>query len=127
MSISVIKDSVAGGFRENIKQRADPQTTQAKPERITSRAGFPRVGITVSLSSVRTGGDDQLFQSGVEQALADGEFEIAIASSGEQAVPHCKSQIRALLTDIGPGRGKIDGQAVTRHVREKSQTRPLSP
>ena len=49
--------------------------------------------------------DDQLIQSVVEETLADGGFEVAMASSGEQAVQLLDDtdhpNYRALVTDIG--------------------------
>jgi DNA-binding response OmpR family regulator len=72
--------------------------------------------------------DDQLIQSVVEEALADGGFEVALASSGEQAVQlldAANPKYRALLTDIGLGRGKMDGWAVGRHVRENNSDMPV--
>ena len=72
--------------------------------------------------------DDQLIQSVVEEALTEGGFEVVIASSGEQAVElldaaTCKC--RALVTDIGLGRGKMDGWAVARHARENKPDVPI--
>jgi DNA-binding response OmpR family regulator len=72
--------------------------------------------------------DDQLIQGVVEEALADGGFEVAIASSGEQAVQlfdAANARYRALVTDIGLGRGKMDGWAVARHVRENKPDMPV--
>ena len=72
--------------------------------------------------------DDQLIQGVVEEALAEGGFEIAMASSGEQATelltatnPAC----RALVTDINLGRDKMDGWAVARHARENKPDMPV--
>ena len=72
--------------------------------------------------------DDQLMQGVVEEALTEGGFEIAIASSGEQATellaapnPVC----RALVTDINLGKGKMDGWAVARHARENKPDMPV--
>jgi DNA-binding response OmpR family regulator len=65
--------------------------------------------------------DDQLIQSVVEETLTDGGFEIAIASSGENAVElldASEGKYRALVTDINLGRDKIDGWDVARHARE---------
>ena len=66
--------------------------------------------------------DDELIQAVVEDALTEGGFEIALASSGEQAVdllnaadPVC----RALVTDINLAKNKMDGWAVARHARDK--------
>jgi CheY-like chemotaxis protein len=72
--------------------------------------------------------DDQLIQGVVEEALAEGGFEIAMASSGEQATelltatnPEC----RALVTDINLGKDKMDGWAVARHARENKPDMPV--
>ena len=72
--------------------------------------------------------DDQLIQSVVEEILADGGFKVAIAPSGEQAVQllgTANPNYRALLTDIGLGRGKMDGWAVARHARENNPDMPV--
>jgi DNA-binding NtrC family response regulator len=56
--------------------------------------------------------DDHLIQSVVEAALADGGFEIVLASSGEQAMELLDSsegKFRALVTDINLGRHKLNG------------------
>jgi DNA-binding response OmpR family regulator len=65
--------------------------------------------------------DDHLVRSVVEENLADGGFEIATASSGENAVElldASKGKYRALVTDINLGPNKIDGWDVARHARE---------
>jgi CheY-like chemotaxis protein len=72
--------------------------------------------------------DDQAVQSLVEEALSDGGFEPAIASSGEEAVTllkEGKSKYRALMTDINLGRGKMDGWEVARHAREIDPEFPI--
>ena len=57
-----------------------------------------------------------------EEALAEGGFEIVIASSGEDAVKMLDAsdgKYRALVTDVNFGRDKMDGWEVpersTRH------------
>jgi CheY-like chemotaxis protein len=72
--------------------------------------------------------DDELIQAVVEDALTEGGFEIALASSGEQAVellnaadPVC----RALVTDINLAKNKMDGWAVARHARENKPDMPV--
>jgi CheY-like chemotaxis protein len=72
--------------------------------------------------------DDELIQAVVEDALTEGGFEIALASSGEQAVellnaadPVC----RALVTDINLVKNKMDGWAVARHARENKPDMPV--
>jgi DNA-binding response OmpR family regulator len=65
--------------------------------------------------------DDHLIQGVVEESLADGGFEIVIASSGESAVELLEAsegKYRALITDINLGRDKIDGWDVARCARE---------
>jgi CheY-like chemotaxis protein len=47
--------------------------------------------------------DDQLIQAIVEEALAEGGFQLAITPSGEEAITLLqddKSQFRAVVTDI---------------------------
>jgi DNA-binding response OmpR family regulator len=65
--------------------------------------------------------DDQLIRSVVEETLSDGGFEIAMASSGEQAVElldAADGKYRALVTDVNLGRDKMDGWSVARRARE---------
>ena len=65
--------------------------------------------------------DDHLIQGVVEECLTDGGFEIAIASSGENALElldAANGKYRALVTDINLGPGKVDGWDVARHARE---------
>jgi CheY-like chemotaxis protein len=72
--------------------------------------------------------DDHLVQSVVEESLADGGFEIATASSGENAVgllDASNGKYRALVTDINLGAGKIDGWDVARHAREIDPNFPV--
>jgi DNA-binding response OmpR family regulator len=72
--------------------------------------------------------DDPLIQTIVEDALTDGGFEIAIASSGETAVELLDAfdaKYRALVTDINLGRGKMDGWEVARRAREINPEFPI--
>ena len=72
--------------------------------------------------------DDQTIQGVIEEALSDGGFEIAIASSGEQAVElmgAANPQFRAVVTDINLGRNTLDGWAVARHARESKPDMPI--
>ena len=72
--------------------------------------------------------DDELIQSIVEDALAEGGFKPVIASSGENAVElldASHSKYRALVTDINLGRGKMDGWEVARHAREINPVFPV--
>jgi DNA-binding response OmpR family regulator len=71
--------------------------------------------------------DDQLVQTMVEAALADGGFEPAIAASGEEAVTLLKgglTKYRALVTDINL-RGRLDGWEVARQAREIDPEFPI--
>ena len=64
--------------------------------------------------------DDQAIQGIVEDALSEGGFDVAIATSGEEAVTLLignKGQYQALVTDIGL-RGRFDGWEVARRARE---------
>jgi len=64
--------------------------------------------------------DDQLVQTMVEAALADGGFEPAIAASGEEAVTLLMgglTKYRALVTDINL-RDSMDGWEVAKRARE---------
>jgi CheY-like chemotaxis protein len=64
--------------------------------------------------------DDQLVQTMVEESLADGGFEPAIAASGEEAVTLLQgglTKFRALVTDINL-RGSMDGWEVAKRARE---------
>jgi DNA-binding response OmpR family regulator len=64
--------------------------------------------------------DDQLIQTIVEEALADGGFKTAITASGEEAITLLqgdKNKYRAVVTDINLV-GKIDGWDVARTARE---------
>jgi CheY-like chemotaxis protein len=63
----------------------------------------------------------------VPDALVNGGFEPAIATSGEQAVAlltEHKGRYRALVTDINL-QSKMDGWEVARHAREIDRNFPL--
>jgi len=71
--------------------------------------------------------DDPPIQLVVEDALADGGFEPAIAPSGEEAVTLLKGnkgKYRALVTDISLV-GRIDGWEVARRAREIDPAFPI--
>jgi CheY-like chemotaxis protein len=71
--------------------------------------------------------DDDLVQTMVEAALADGGFEPAIAASGEEAVTLLKgglTKYRALVTDINL-RGRMDGWEVAKRAREIDPEFPI--
>src|SRR5215211_3631809 len=66
--------------------------------------------------------DDQQIQRIVEEALSDGGFEPAIASSGEEALAllsgrESKSAYRLLVIDIKLGKDRIRGWDVARRAR----------
>lgn len=72
--------------------------------------------------------DDQLIQGVIEEALTDGGFEIALVSSGEQAIDLLDAEepdFRALVTDINLGNGMRDGWAVARHARQNKPDLPI--
>ena len=72
--------------------------------------------------------DDELIQGVVEEALTEGGFETALASSGEQAIEllnAAKPVCRALVTDINLAKNKMDGWAVARHARENKPDMPV--
>lgn len=71
--------------------------------------------------------DDQIIQSFIEEALSEGGYQAAIASSGEEAlrlINEGSGQYRAVVTDINFGPNKIDGWEVAKHAR---QIRPEFP
>jgi CheY-like chemotaxis protein len=71
--------------------------------------------------------DEPLIQSLVDEALADGGFEPAVTSSGEEAVTLLKGhkgKYRALVTDINL-QGKMDGWEVAQQAREIDPAFPV--
>jgi CheY-like chemotaxis protein len=71
--------------------------------------------------------DDPLIQILVEEQLTDGGFELAIATSGEDAVTLLKggnTKYRALVTDINL-HGKMDGWDVGKQAREIDPAFPV--
>jgi CheY-like chemotaxis protein len=71
--------------------------------------------------------DDAPVQTIVEDALADGGFEPAIAASGEEAVTllkGTKGKYRALVADIQL-RGVMDGWEVAKRAREIDPEFPI--
>jgi DNA-binding response OmpR family regulator len=71
--------------------------------------------------------DDHLIQTMVEESLADGGFEPAIAASGEEVVTLLKgglTKYRALVTDINL-RGRMDGWEVAKRARELDPEFPV--
>jgi DNA-binding response OmpR family regulator len=72
--------------------------------------------------------DDQSIQNIVEEALSEGGFGIAMASSGEEAVGLLdagKGKYRALVTDINLGPDNMDGWEVARLAREINPEFPV--
>lgn len=72
--------------------------------------------------------DDRAIQSIVEEALEDGGFEPAVASSGEEAVTLLEGnegKYRALVTDVNLGRGKLDGWKIAERAREIDPEFPI--
>jgi CheY-like chemotaxis protein len=81
-----------------------------------------------SLPTILVVEDDHLIQPVIEEALAEGGFEIVIASSGEQAaelLAGADGKFRALVTDINLGRDTLDGWEVARHAREIDPAFPV--
>jgi DNA-binding response OmpR family regulator len=71
--------------------------------------------------------DDHLIQGMVEDALAEGGFEVATVGSGEEAIKLLKGKTttyRALVTDINL-RGSIDGWEIARIARELDPAFPI--
>ena len=71
--------------------------------------------------------DDKDLQGMLEDGLRDGEFEPAIAASGEEAVTLLKafrSKYSALVTDISL-LGRMDGWRVARAAREIDPVFPI--
>jgi DNA-binding response OmpR family regulator len=71
--------------------------------------------------------DDPDIQTIIEDALAEGGFQPAIAASGEEAVTLLQSGLipyRALVTDIRL-RGTMDGWEVARRARETDANLPV--
>ena len=71
--------------------------------------------------------DEVSMQQVVADALQDAGFEVAIASSAEEAVVLLKSQAasyRALVTDINL-KGRMNGWAVAKQAREIDPTFPI--
>jgi DNA-binding response OmpR family regulator len=71
--------------------------------------------------------DDHKLQRTVDDILADGGFEAAIASSGEEAVTLLRGRrigYRALVTDINL-RGSMDGWEAAKQAREIEPSFPI--
>ena len=84
-------------------------------------------GLLPNLPVVLVIEDDKIIQGLVEDALRDGEFEPAIAASGEEAVTLLRafsSNYSALITDISL-LGQMDGWRVARAAREIDPALPI--
>jgi CheY-like chemotaxis protein len=71
--------------------------------------------------------DDPVVQAIIDEALCDGGYEPALASSGEEAVSLLKggqTNYRVLVTDINLA-GRIDGWEVARAAREVDPAFPV--
>lgn len=71
--------------------------------------------------------DDPLIQELIEDTLTDGGFDIAVTTSGEEAVAllkEHKAKYRALVTDINLQR-EMDGWEVAQHAREVDPIFPV--
>lgn len=70
--------------------------------------------------------DDPDIQPILEETLADGGFEVTIATSGEEAIAllTANNDYRALVTDIGLP-GSLDGWDVARRAREIEAAFPV--
>jgi CheY-like chemotaxis protein len=71
--------------------------------------------------------DDEVVQAMIDEALCDGGYEPAVASSGEEAITLLragKTKYRVLVTDINLA-GKIDGWEVARAAREINPAFPI--
>jgi CheY-like chemotaxis protein len=97
---------------------------RSRPER---RGALAR-GVSVQeLPTILVIEDDPNLQTVLEDALAEGGFESAIAASGEEAVTLLKSrlvQYRALVTDVKL-KGRMDGWEVARQSREIDPAFPI--
>jgi DNA-binding response OmpR family regulator len=70
--------------------------------------------------------DDQSVQSMVEEALDEGGFEAALASSGEEALPLLSlNNYRALVIDIKLGKERIKGWDIARRARAMKSGLPI--
>lgn len=70
--------------------------------------------------------DDPDIQPILEETLADGGFEVTVATSGEEAIAllTANNDYRALVTDIGLP-GSLDGWDVARRAREIEAAFPV--
>lgn len=83
--------------------------------------------MSLELPTILVVEDDDPIQGIVEEALAEGGFEPAIATSGEEAVTLLRSgstSYRALVTDINL-KGRMDGWEVARQAREIDPAFPV--
>jgi DNA-binding response OmpR family regulator len=81
----------------------------------------------VDLPTILVVEDDQLIQGMIEEALSEAGFEVAIATSGEEAVSLLRdprAEYRALVTDISL-RGDLSGWEVGKAAREINPSFPM--
>ena len=72
--------------------------------------------------------DDFIIQETLQVALEDGGYEVATASSGEEAVAMLEaeaSDARVLLTDVNLSPGKLTGWHVAKRARELKPDVPV--
>ncbi len=72
--------------------------------------------------------DEPMIQECLQLALEDAGFEVATASSGEDAVAKLDAEsmaLRALITDVNLARGGLTGWDVARHARELRSGLPV--
>lgn len=72
--------------------------------------------------------DDFIIQESLRLALEDGGYEVATASSGDEAVAMPEavaSGTRVLLTDVGLSPGKLTGWHVAKRARELKPDAPV--
>jgi DNA-binding response OmpR family regulator len=94
--------------------------------RNTAVAGLSGDGVD-QLQAIMVVEDDQAIQGIVEETLAEGGYEPAIAGSGEEAITLLrgnKGKYRALVTDVNL-LGKIDGWEVARVARQIDPSFPV--
>ena len=72
--------------------------------------------------------DDFIIQETLQVALQNGGYEVATASSGEEAVAMLEAEapdIRVLITDVNLSPGKLTGWDVAKRARELKPDVPI--